>query len=89
MLHKRLQDNNIDQNDVYIIMPSINFNEQYDKWCKDSNPKYIIKNRYTYLYFLTVQRKYDYVQEFNYKRGKHLMSLNGAVKHACRVCKLL
>ena len=81
MLHKRLHDNNIDQNDVHIIMPSINFNEQYDRWCKDSNQKYVIKNRYTYpFYFLTLQRKYERVEKFNYNREKHLMSLNGAVK---------
>ena len=81
MLHKRLQENAIDQNDVHIIMPSINFNEQYDRWCKDNNQNYVIKNTYTYpFYFLTLQRKYEHVQEFNYKRDKHLMSLNGAVK---------
>ena len=81
MLHKRLQENAVDQNDVHLIMPSINFSEQYDRWCKDSNQNYIIKNRYTYpFYFLTLQRKYEYVKEFNYKRNKHLMSLNGAVK---------
>lgn len=81
MLHKRLQENAIDQNDVHIIMPSINFNEQYDRWCKDNNQNYVIKHTYTYpFYFLTLQRKYEHVQEFNYKRNKHLMSLNGAVK---------
>ena len=35
MLHKRLQENKIDQDDVHIIMPSINFNQQYDRWCRD------------------------------------------------------
>ena len=81
MLHKRLQENKIDQDDVHIIMPSINFNEQYDQWCRDSNQKYIIKNRYTYpFYFLTMQRKYKRVEQFNYHRKKHLMSLNGAAK---------
>jgi hypothetical protein len=81
MLHKRLQENKIDQNDVYIIMPSINFSKQYDSWCRNSNQNYVIKNRYTYpFYFLTLQRKYEYVKEFNNNRDKHLMSLNGAVK---------
>ena len=81
MLHKQLEENNINQNDVYIIMPSLNFNDQYDRWCKNSNQNYVIKNRYTYpFYFLTLQRKYEHVKEFNYKRDKHLMSLNGAAK---------
>ena len=87
MLHKRLQENDIDQNDVHVIMPSINFNEQYDRWCADSNQNYIIKNRYTYpFYFLTLQRKYKRVEQFNYNREKHLMTI---LRQVCRHTKKL
>ena len=81
MIHKQLQDNNIDPNDVHMIMPSINFDQQYNAWCNKYRHKEIIKNRYTYpFYFLEIQKKYEHVENFNDNRICHMMSLNGAVK---------
>ena len=81
MIHKQLQDNNINPNDVHMIMPSINFDQQYNAWCSKHNHKELIKNRYTYpFYFLEIQNKYEHVENFNNNRICHMMSLNGAVK---------
>ena len=81
MLHKILDESNIDKDDIHMIMPSINFDQQYITWCKKNNHKEIIKHRHTYpFYFLDVQKKYEYVNNFNHNRICHMMSLNGAMK---------
>tara|TARA_Y100001970_G_C14246477_1_gene868647 strand:- start:2104 stop:3132 length:1029 start_codon:yes stop_codon:yes gene_type:complete len=80
-LHKILEDSKIDPDDIHMIMPSINFDQQYLSWCRTSKQKEIIKHRHTYpFYFLDVQKKYEYVNNFNDNRICHMMSLNGAVK---------
>ena len=80
-LHELLDTYKISAEDVHMISPAVNFEELYTSWCEDNNEKQFIGNRHVYpFYFLTEQRKYEYVRNFNHTRNKHLMSLNGAVK---------
>lgn len=80
-LHELLDTYKISAEDVHMISPAVNFEELYTSWCEDNNEKQFIGNRHVYpFYFLTEQRKYEYVRNFNYARNKNFISLNGAVK---------